>query len=525
MPTLPSTRLALLLAGMLPLQAEPPARFDATWESLARYECPEWFRDAKLGIWSHWGPQAVPKFGDWYARRMYQPDDKGGFYDYHVRTYGHPSKFGYKDIIALWRAEKFDPERLMDLYQAAGARYFVSMGVHHDNFDLWNSKHQPRWNAVQMGPRRDIVGEWRRAARQRGLKFGVSEHLGASFTWFQPAHGSDRVGPLAGVPYDGADSKWQDLYHAPAAAGDTAWYSTSAAWAKHWSARITDLLESYQPDLLYSDGGIPFGAVGRDLVAQFYNSSLTRNGGRLEAVYTLKDLRHKPGHGDYEEGVGVRDMERGRLAEIQPRPWQTDTSISDWFYNQRWKTKDTGTMYRSARWVIHTLADVVSKNGNLLLNIVQRPDGSLDPEVEQLLHELARWMKVNGEAIHGTRPWRIFGEGPVQSDTDAPRTRQEDYAFSGRDLRFTQSKDGRTVYAIALGRPAGPELRIRALGRAVGSPASTIERVEILGHPQPVAFNRADEALHVGLPDLPGEAPAIVFKITGRRLEAGARTP
>ncbi len=239
----------------------------------------------------------------------------------------------------------------------------------------------------------------------------------------------------------------------------------------------------------------------------------------------LKSQVRTIAHGQVEEGVGVRDMERGRLAEIQPRPWQTDTSISDWFYNQRWKTKDTGTMYRSARWVIHFLADGVSKNGNLLLNIVQRPDGALDPEVEQLLQELARWMKVNGEAIHGTRPWRIFGEGPVQSDTDAPRSRQEDFAFSGRDLRFTQSKDGGTVHAIALGRPAGRELSIRALGRTAGLPASTIERVEILGHPQPVAFNRADEALHVGLPDLLGDPPAVVFKITGHHLAAGARTP
>lgn len=281
---------------------------------------------------------------------MYEPDAKGGFYDYHVRNFGHPSKFGYKDVIALWRAEKLDPERLMDLYQAAGARYFVSMAVHHDNFDLWNSKHQ-RWNSVNMGPKRDIVGEWQRAAQKRGLKFGVSEHLGASFTWFQAAHGSDTQGPLAGVPYDGADPQWQDLYHPAAKPGDNSWYSSDQQWAKEWPARITDLVEQYRPDLLHSDGGIPLGENGRALVAHFYNANLARNGGHLEVVYTFKDLRTKPGHGEYHEGVGVQDMERGRLSQIKPSPWQTDTSIGDWFYNQNWRTKDTGTMYRSAPWV------------------------------------------------------------------------------------------------------------------------------------------------------------------------------
>jgi len=197
-------------------QSAPQGPFQPNWESLTQYRCPDWFRDAKFGIWAHWGPQCVPMQGDWYARNMYL--EGGRVYRFHVQTYGHPSKFGYKDILPLWKAEKFDPERLMALYKAAGARYFVSMGVHHDNFDLWNSKHH-RWNAVRMGPKRDIVGEWQKAARTQGLRFGVSEHLGASYTWFQVSHGSDKQGPLADVPYDGADPQWQDLYHPPRQAG------------------------------------------------------------------------------------------------------------------------------------------------------------------------------------------------------------------------------------------------------------------------------------------------------------------
>ncbi|HEX5242151.1 MAG TPA: alpha-L-fucosidase, partial [Tepidisphaeraceae bacterium] len=191
-------------------QAEAQGQFEPTAESLQKYECPQWFRDAKFGIWAHWGPQAVPGMGDWYARKLYQQG--GADYKYQVENYGHPSKVGYKDIIPLWKAEKWEPDRLMELYKKAGARYFVAQAVHHDNFDNWDSKYH-KWNAVKMGPQKDVVGLWREAALKQGLRFGVSEHLGASYTWFQDSHGADKTGPLAGVPYDGADPKWEDLYH------------------------------------------------------------------------------------------------------------------------------------------------------------------------------------------------------------------------------------------------------------------------------------------------------------------------
>ena len=454
--------------------------FRPEFDSLQGYQCPDWFRDAKFGIWAHWGPQCVPMYGDWYAKRMYVQSDKK--YKHHLQNFGHPSTNGYKDIIPLWTAEKFDPDRLMALYKAAGARYFVSMGVHHDNFDLWNSKFH-RWNAVNMGPKRDIVAAWQAAAKKQGLRFGVSEHLGASFTWFQPSHGADTNGPLAGVPYDGSDPQWAELYHPKADAGDTAWYSTNAAWHQEWYSRITDLIDQVQPDLLYTDGALPFGETGRRMLAHFYNGNLAAHGGKLEAVYCLKDWRPRTTHGEYVDGIGVQDVERGGLAGIKPQPWQTDTSIADWFYNADWKVKDTGKLYRNADWVIRTLADIVSKNGNMLLNVVQRPDGSLDADVEQLLADLADWMKVNSEAIHGTRPWTVFGEGPASVSGGHFK---EDFGFSAADIRFT-TKAG-VLNAICLGVPAG-EVRIKSLA------GHKVSAVRLLGSDGPVKWEQGGEGL------------------------------
>ncbi|MCX7049328.1 MAG: alpha-L-fucosidase [Candidatus Sumerlaeota bacterium] len=459
--------------------------FKPDFESLKQYKCPDWFRDAKFGIWAHWGPQCVPMFGDWYAKRMYMETDKK--YKYHLEHFGHPSKFGYKDIIPLWTAEKFDPDRLMALYKAAGARYFVSMGVHHDNFDLWNSKFHS-WNAVNMGPHRDIVGAWKAAAQKQGLKFGVSEHLGASFTWFQPSHGADTTGTMKGVPFDGADPKYAELYHPLADKDDKAWYSVDPRWHQEWLNRITDLLDNYQPDLLYTDGALPFGETGRKMLSHFYNANVAAHGSKLEAVYCLKDWRPRTTHGEYVDGIGVQDVERGGLAGIKPEPWQTDTSIADWFYNADWKIKDTGKPYRNTDWVVRTLADIVSKNGNMLLNIVQRPDGSLDADVEQLLSELAAWMKINSEAIHGTRPWKVYGEGRTQVTGGHFK---EDFAYSAEDIRFTTKGD--VLYALCLGAPQS-DVTIKALA-AAGADAKKAASVNLLGFDGKLDWQQTADAL------------------------------
>jgi alpha-L-fucosidase len=473
-----------------------PGPFEPTMESLKQYQYPEWFRDAKFGIWAHWGPQAVPMDGDWYARGMYEQGS--GHYKYHRAHYGHPSEFGSKDIIPLWKAEKWDPDRLMALYKRAGARYFVSMGSHHDNFFLWSSRLH-RWNAVNMGPHRDVVGDWQKAAKRAGLRFGVSEHLGASFTWFQASHRSDKTGPKAGVPYDGADPKYQDLYHFPAEPGDTDWYSNNPRWQQQWFNEIKELVDNYHPDLLYSDGGVPFGnEVGRSMIAHLYNASAARHGGKVDVVYNCKQVS---------DGRWVEDLERGIMPKIDPNPWQTDTSIGDWFYNRNWK-------FRPLSWVVHTLVDNVSKNGNLLLNVVQRPDGSLDAEVEQMLEQMAAWTAVHGEAIFGSRPWLVYGEGAVKAKGGSFK---EDFTYSARDIRFITK--GPALYAIALGWPADGKLVIHSLAKPSGQGGNTISAIKLLGYPGKITWTQTADALTVKLPATPVSELTACLKITGSDLK------
>ena len=502
--------LTVALSATASIAADQPAetgKFQASLDSLEQYQCPEWFRNAKFGIWAHWGPQAVPRQGDWYARKMYEPNadpKKDRHYNHHLKTWGHPSKYGYKDIIPLWKAEKFDPDTLMQLYVKAGARYFVSMGVHHDNFDLWDSKYQPRWNSVAMGPKRDIVGEWKAAASKYGLKFGVSEHLGASYTWFQTSHGADKTGPMAGVPYDGADPQWADLYHTKAVEKGWQWYTNNPEWHKHWADRITDLLDKYQPDLLYSDGGLPFGTVGCGVIAHFYNTNMARNGGKLEAVYNCK-AHHKPSEmNQFRKGTGVEDVERGGMMQIAPLPWQTDTSIGDWFYADGYK-------YKTTTDVVHQLADIVSKNGNLLLNVVLYADGSLPPEPAKFLEEMAAWIAVNGEAIYDTRPWVVFGEGPTQVVTGAFK---EKFDFKAQDIRFT-TKQG-ALYAIAMGWPEDRKLTITSLAKDSDKYKGEIAKVELLGSQAKVTWTRDEKGLTVQLPATKPCEHAISLKITGK---------
>ena len=296
----------------LPLTKGP---FTGTAESLKQFQCPDWYRDAKFGIWAHWGPQAVPGDGDWYASELYRDENRYGHqaYQSHLKVYGHPSKVGYKDILPLWTADKWDPDHLMELYKAAGAHYFFAQAVHHDNFDNWNSKYQ-KWNSVNIGPHKDIVAIWQAAAKKQGLPFGVSEHLGHSFTFMQSSHGSDKTGPLAGVPYDGADPANWDLYQLPAKPGDTGWYSNDPRWAQEWYARIYDLITTYKPDLLYSDGGLPFGEAGRNIVAQLYNQSIEAHGGKLEAIYCSKKNYQ---HSDFIDGIGAPGF-GGRRNDLHP---------------------------------------------------------------------------------------------------------------------------------------------------------------------------------------------------------------
>ncbi|MFI3247692.1 MAG: alpha-L-fucosidase [Rikenellaceae bacterium] len=477
--------------------------FQPNDESLKQYEYPEWFSDAKFGIWSHWGPQAVPRQGDWYARKLYieenfnrKTGEKLGkpdpHYTWHNEHYGHPSEFGYKDIIPLWKAEKFDPEALMKLYKRVGAKYFVSMGVHHDNFFLWDSQIH-RWNSVDMGPKRDIVGDWQKAAKKEGLKFGVSEHLGASYTWYQTAKGADAEGPMAGVPYDGNDPEYQDLYHKKAAPGDTDWYTTDPEWQREWYDRIVELIDMYHPDLLYTDGKIPFeNEVGRSMIAHYYNQDMARNKENT-VVYNCKEAS---------DGRFVHDLERGIIEGIAPYPWQTDTSIGNWFYK-------TTQGYSSSDEILQMLVDIVSKNGNLLLNVVQTPEGDLEDNVMEILEDMADWMDINGEAIFETRPWIVFGEGPSLS-MDQGKGHAEGIkdirSYLPGDVRFTQKGD--TIYAFAMEHPEG-DLVIKSM------PSTTkVKSVKMLGGKGKVSFTQAASGeLTIHTPEISTERSVVVFEI------------
>ncbi len=476
-------------------------KFLPTDESLSTYKYPQWFRDAKFGIWAHWGPQAVPRQGDWYARKMYLKNPKNswerGIYDYHLKNYGHPSVFGYKDIIPLWKAERWNPEELMKLYKKIGAKYFVSMATHHDNFFLWNSKLH-RWNSVNMGPKKDVVGLWQHAAKNQGLYFGLSEHLAASYLWYQPAFSADSIGEKAGVPYDTNNPDYQDLYHPKAAPDDNGWMTKNPVWQREWFDRIKEVVDLYKPDLLYSDCPLPFhNNVGRSLIAHFYNNNMNANSGNLTAVYNCKEASNNR---------FVQDVERGVMDSISKFPWQTDTSIGDWFYK-------TGQKYSTSTQVIQMLIDIVSKNGNLLLNVVQTPEGDLEPDVLNILDGIGSWIKINGEGIYASRPWKIYGEGPStieQQEKGSFGGLKDTRAYREGDVRYT-TKDG-DVYAFYMVNPTS-KMRLTSLGLNTLSGNQRILSVSILGSKEKLRWEQNNDALTIEKPTSLPNFDVLTFKI------------
>lgn len=503
-----------ILAGAVPAlktgrafaQGHPDPRiqsgpFKGSRESLRAYSVPDWFRDAKFGIWAHWGPQSATEYGDWYARNMYIQGERQ--YKYHVEHYGHPSKFGFKDIIPTWKAEKFDPDYLMSLYKKAGAKYFVCLAVHHDNFDLWNSKHT-RWNSVNMGPKKDIVGLFRRAARKEGLRFGVSEHLAMSYKWFSVSHGSDKEGERAGVAYDGADPKLADFYHdIKDVYVNLEWNlnGTSEAFKQHWFMRIKDLVDQYQPDYLYTDGGIPFEDRGLNLLAHFYNQDAARRKGKVEAVYMSKHQQ------DCAVGTCALVVERGIVDDIWPQPWQSETCIGNWHYLK-------GAHYKSPKMVIDMLVDIVSRNGNLLLSIPLPSNGMLDTEELRIVSEITKWMATNGEAIYATRPWKIFGTAVAAAPAggDAKFNEGKRKALTADDVRFTTK--GQTLYAFLMGWP-DKRATIAPLATVGKHVKGRIGNVELLGYSGKLKWTQDAEGLKVELPPEKPSDHAVVLKVSG----------
>lgn len=517
--------------------AEPVAtgKFKPAWESLRQYRVPEWFRDAKFGLWAHWGPQCQPARGDWYAREMYsQGSDK---YREHVALYGHPSKFGFKDVIHEWKAENWDPEKLLALYERVGARYFFALANHHDNFDNWDSKYQP-WNSVNLGPKKDLMAGWSAAARRHGMKFGVSVHAAHAWSWYEVAQGADATGPLAGVPYDGkltrADGKgtwWdgfdpQDLYeqrHAPSPgfaellkihsrwSWDNGVVPPDRAYCEKFYNRTMDLINRYHPDLLYFDDTAlplwPVSDAGLKIAAHFYNSHDRQSGD--DGVMFNKILN------DEQSRCMAWDIERGSSNRIEAQPWQTDTCLGDWHYSE---AVFKNHRYKTAADVVHLLVDVVSKNGNLLLNVPLRGDGTPDSDELAILEGIAAWMQINRECIYGTRPWTVFGEGP-QIETAVPLTGQgfnegKGAPFSDKDIRFTTK--GGVLYAVVMGAPQGT-VRIHSLGTAAGLLGAPVGSVELLGGSQPLAWSQTGPALEITVPASLPNPIAVVFRIVPKK--------
>ena len=494
----------------------PDGPFLPYWESLKAYRCPSWFRDAKFGIWAHWSPQCVPEQGDWYARNMYLQGSRQ--YEYHVQHYGHPSKFGYKDICPLWKAERWDPDALVKLYKRAGAEYLVALATHHDNFDCWYSKYQP-WNCVNIGPKRDIVGTWEKVARSNGLRFGVSYHGTPHRVWdeFLPVrYKSDLTGPLAGVPYDGmqtiADGKgkwWEGMDPQMINGKPHLKNSPCPEFVRQFLLRVQDVIDNYSPDILNFDDGAQFdfdaGGPKLDLkvwlgipdlapqiMAYYYNKNVQAHGGHLEGAVDLKVVPEPVW------GTLTRDFEMSLADKLQENPWQTEACIGHWHYDRAVFENHT---YQKASFIIPFLVDIVSKNGNLLLSIPLPGYGEPDTDEIAFLEELADWQRVNSEAIKGTRPWSVFGEGPSTEAKQIPSYQLSLFKFDHTDIRFTTKGD--ILYAIALGWPTDGKIVIKSLGEKSANYPRPIRKVELIGSNSEVIWKRGAQGLEIQVPDTP----------------------
>jgi alpha-L-fucosidase len=459
--------------------------FTPDWKTLANYTAPDWYRDAKFGIFIHWGVYSVPAFySEWYPREMYI--EGSAVNKHHIETYGPLTKFGYKDFIPMFKAEKFDPQAWAQLFADAGAKYVVPVFEHHDGFAMYDSSLSD-WTAVKMGPKRDLAGDLAKAIRARGMHLGASSHR-VEHDWFfdggrktasdvNDPKNAGLYGPAQARFEDGNDAMIRDFTYA------------SPAYLNDWLARTAEIVEKYHPDLMYFDWWIGQPSVRPYLArfAAFYYDESRRNG-------TLGVINYK--FDAMQENSGTLDLERGQLDATRTLPWQTDTSVGNrsWGYIEH-------DVYKTPREIVHQLIDIVSKNGNLLMNIGPRADGTIPDEVRQALLGVGAWLKVNGEAIYGTRPWKLFGEGPtkvVGGSFNDTRSSQ----FTAQDFRFT-SKGG-VLYAIELGWPADGQAVIHALGfDQLGVPAK-IHSVTLLGSTEAVAFEQKRDGLYL---HLPGQAP------------------
>lgn len=488
--------------------------YRATWDSLATYRAPDWFGDAKFGIFLHWGVYSVPAFAnEWYSRNMYVPGNAA--FKHHVETYGPQDKFGYKDFIPLFRAERFDPNAWLDLFTQAGARYVVPVAEHCDGFPMYDSG-MTEWNAARMGPHRDIVGELARATRAHGLRFGVSSHRAEHWWWYgmgrtfpsdvqNPAN-AGLYGPATHMALPSADGTTDDSKE-PDPSHLERWLAPDQAFVDDWLARSTELVDKYHPDFFYFDwwiGQPAFKPALQQFTAYYYNSYAVAHP-RQNPVLTYKE-ESMPAN------VATLDIERGKLDTLRLLPWQTDTSVSihSWGYAEN-------DEYRTAKSLIHQLIDTVSKNGNLLLNVGPKADGTIPEQARTVLLEMGEWLKVNGEAIYGTRPFTVFGEGPTKAPKNSTQKNSDIQTYTAQDVRYTVAgpQDGTkdTLYAIALGWPSDGKLLLHTL--YTGNPylAQRVCSVDLIGSPGKLAFSQYPYGLSIALPEKAPNDIAYVFRI------------
>jgi alpha-L-fucosidase len=485
--------------------------FRPDWASLGHYRVPDWYRDAKFGIFIHWGVFSVPAFAnEWYPRNMYQPGDPA--FRHHVETYGPQSKFGYKDFIPMFTATRFDPNAWVELFQRAGAKYIVPVAEHCDGFPMYASDFT-QWNAARMGPKRDVIGEIAQAARAHGLHFGLSSHR-AEHWWFYSGgrrfdsdvndpRNAGLYGPAQRMALPGDPSEEE-----PDPSHLERWLPPDQPFLDDWLARSTELVDKYQPELFYFDwwiGQPAFVPYRQRMAAYYYDRAAAWGKG---VVLTAKDF-------DFPENAAVLDVERGKLDGLRLLPWQSDTSVSvkSWGYVEH----DT---YRTPKSLIAELVDVVSKNGNFLLNVGPKSDGTIPDEVREVLLAMGQWLSVNGEAIFGSRPWMVYGEGPT-SDAASHTMGNDAQSYSAQDIRFTTKGD--TVYAIALGWPEDGKLTIHTLWE--GTPyLSAITQIELLGSTAKLRWQQSKEGLTISLPPTKPNDTAYVFRISGTGAAGTAKT-
>lgn len=507
-----------------------------SWEELSKqYKVPEWFTSARFGVWVHWGAQSVPESGGgWYARHMYMTDvgkETWGenAYNYHNKTYGHPSEKGFKDVIHEWKAENLDTDKLLNYFKNdLGARYFMALAHHHDNFDNWNSTHH-EWNTVNVGPKRDIIGEFSKSAKKYDIPFGVSTHDERFFEWMLPAFSADKTGEFKGVPYDGRmtieDGKgtwWEGLD--PATLYGLSPEKRTPEWAElwkyNWMLRMKELLTTYDVDFMWFDGwGFPFGKYGKEAFRTFYNHSLNTHG-KINAVIAGKIP---------DESAVLQDIERGVESKILAHSWQSISTFADWFYK-----KDQAPRHNS-RSIIELLIDVVSKNGNYVLNVELLPDGTIPSDHKVILDGFGDWLKLNGEAIYDSKPWKVHGDNffshltsergkAAVTDLEALKKKEEkaDLQFNNRDknsipyrhdeVRFTTKDD--VLYVILL-NPTKGAIELSSLGLKSKFNTGKIESIELIGSNKEIKYQQTDDKLILNVPAKRPNNYASVFKIKG----------